>query len=576
MVKFKHILLPALLLSIAACQKQEELKLEPWALSATLSQEAASAGFVWSAGDVLSANTKRSRSLQQGGTTAANFLFDQYEPTRGEKINVLFPANTAQSVDIPLTLECPGGKVSSSATPLWGTLEAGVSSTAASVEMKPLYSILRFRVEGTGSLYRMVVRAEGNEMLSGTFRMGYTDGAFNGSLFGGSSVELDLRFPGGISLSESGTVIAVPVLSGNYLYGFSAKFFNEAGRYSLSAYEEGGLELAPGQVKDLPAKKFTPDLAEEGLEDYPENTLFDPGRLVAGTYNILAIASRAENCPDNSWNAAFPTLSSAITSMDCDILTLNELEATEITALQQALRRYDWVLKKNYNNKYSYAPGILYKASRLEKLGEGIFWLSDPEAHALVTSQSEYAYIDPADGTEYKAGANRCCVWAKFRDKITDRTFYWFATHPTIRGTDAASSLANTESCLNAGNIRSLLAQVPLVDSEGLPAVIAGDMNSWSGHVSYPLFAAAGWKSAYEEALEGGVLDSEAAMRPGTDIGYLPDNYQYGENRRIDHLFFKGVSLRGYRTYFTLYNNSVLGPVYPSDHIPVRVVFSFE
>lgn len=575
MVKKKYILLLALPLLLAACKKQEELKLEPWALSATLSGEASAAGLVWSAGDVVSANTKLSRPLGQGGASA-DFLFDCYEPAQGETINLLFPGNAAQTVNIPATLNCSAGQFPSEATPLWGTLSAPAASQTASVTMKPLYSILRFRLTGTGSVHRVVVRAEGNEMLSGSFRMGYTDGAFNGSLFGGSSVELDLRYPEGIILSESGTVIAVPVLSGSYTRGFSVKFCNAAGRYSVARYEESGLTLTPGQVKELPVAPFRPDLVEEGLGDYPENTLFDSGLLVAATYNILAITSRAQSCPDNSWAAAFLTLVSVIKSMDCDILTLNELEATEIDELGTALRRYEWVKKKNDVTKYSFAPGILYKASRLEKLDDGIFWLSNPDAHSLVTSRSEYSYFDPADGTEYKAGTIRVCVWAKFRDKITEKTFYWFATHPTIRGTDAASSLANTTSCLNAGNIRSLLAQVPLVNSEGLPAVIAGDMNTHSAHVSYPLFGAAGWTPAYETALAEGVLDGKAAMRPGTDIGYLPTKYLYDESRRIDHVFFKGLSLRGYRTDFTQYNNTVLGPVYPSDHIPVRVVFSFE
>ncbi|MBP5397843.1 MAG: endonuclease/exonuclease/phosphatase family protein [Bacteroidales bacterium] len=574
MVKSKYILPLALILLLAACQKQEEIKLEPWALSATLSGEASSAGFAWSAGDVVSANTKLSRSLEQGGA-AASFLFDRYEPSRGERINVLYPGNTAQTVEIPTTLTCTAGKAPSTATPLWGTLTAA----DASVVMNPLYSLLRLPVTGTGTLSRVVVRAEGNEMLAGSFRMGYTDGAFNGSLLGGSSVELDLRYPEGITLSESGTVITVPVLSGRYTQGFSVKYFNAAGRYSTSHYEESGLTLTPGQVKELPAAAFRPDLAEESLGDYPENTLFDPGRLVAGTYNILAITSRNESCPDNSWAVASPTLVSIIKSMNCDILTLNEVELPEFNTLQPALRQYSWVMKKNSSSSsgYSFAPCILYKTIRFERLSDGIFWLSDPDAQALVTSRSEYSYTDPVDGTLYKAGDIRVCVWAKFRDKITGKTFYWFASHPTIRGTDAASSLANTTACLNAGNIRSLLAQARIVNSEGLPAIIAGDMNTWSGHVSYPLFGEAGWASAFSMAANEGVLDAECVMRPGTDVGYSPDNYHYAENRRIDHLFYRGgLSLHGYKTDFTQYNNDKLGPVYPSDHIPVRVEFSFE
>jgi endonuclease/exonuclease/phosphatase family metal-dependent hydrolase len=258
--------------------------------------------------------------------------------------------------------------------------------------------------------------------------------------------------------------------------------------------------------------------------------------------------------------------------MGCDVMTVNELYSTEIDYLQDALADYEWVLHHNYNGGYAFAPGIIYNPVRLEKLSDGIFWLSDPEAITLKITQGKYWYFDWDNLSDIvrEAAEHRCCVWAKFRDKVTGYSFCYFATHPETRGSDSDSSKKGTLECLNAGNIRSLAAQVPLVNTEEWPVIIAGDMNTYSGHVSYTVFASAGWTDSFTAATSAKCLDEDTRKAPGTDVGTGPV-YVTNESRRIDFVLHDGFEVCSYRNIFTKYNG-----IYPSDHLPVRVELSFS
>lgn len=544
----------------------------------------------WTNGDCIVVNGYISRPLELASESAvAQFHVDNYNPGKGDLLNILYVGSkidyASDSFRVPAIQLYSDGKYPGNAAPMWAS-----SNYPDDVTMHNLCAVLSFTFHNAknSSITGISLRAVANEAIAGDFSMGYAQGRFNGNFVAGgsNSAEIRINFDKAVVLPAGTSVsINVPVLGAEYARGFSAKVYS-GDKYAQYNFFSAGKSVLPTKAYLFKDTEFNPDNAVYELEDYSENILFDTQLFTAGTYNILAADGRS-SCPNNTWAASKATIASIIMNMDCDIMTLNELSDTEVNDLKKMLTGYSWVTNKNsYHNgtflKYyemSYCPGIIYKASRFEKLEDGIFWLCNPDTDHLITDNKtgRYSYTDPKDGKEYAAGQSRCCVWAKFKDTVTDRQFYWFAPHPHIRGDDSASSLAATTKCLNAGNVRSLLKQIPYVNKEGLPYLIVGDMNTHPTHVTYKeVFKPAGLVNAMEQALEYDVLDATTALKPGTSPGYMPADYSYGAARRIDHLWLSGFQTKAYKNIFTMYNNASDGQRYPSDHLPILTVLSYE
>lgn len=498
-------------------------------------------------------------------------------PEDGTIVNVLIPENSNSLFTIPVTQIYNGVAYPESSAPQWGS-----AVYPEKVVMQELCGKVEFKIRSVKSatITKMTLNAKGGEFIAGTFGMGFSNGAYNGTYVArtgcGSSTEIIFN-PAATVAGGSTLTITVPVLGGRYSRGFMARIYNDAGHYAeVSFCNEGGL-LEVGKTYSLPVFEYDPDTPAVNLDDYDDNIMFDSGLLGVGTYNILNSTGRTKS-PNNTWDAAKATISSIIMDMDCDVMSIDELGSTEIEYLHRTLTGYEWITKANAGGKISYAPGIIYRPSRLEKLSDGIFWLSDPDAESLVTTEGAYKYVDPADGTTYKASSGRVCVWAIFRDLVTGKEFCWFAPHPHIRGDDENSSLAETTTCLNAGNLRSLVKQIPYVNVNNLPIVVAGDMNTWSGHVSYiEVLSKTGWSSAFDSAIDSNVMDATTALKPGTNQGYNPANYSYAESRRIDHIYYDGFSIKSYKSVFNTYVNVVDKLNYhPSDHLPVKVTLQYQ
>lgn len=602
-MNMKKMIYPAALalLVLASCAKKPQPvipKADDCMLSVALSDYSKTAVYKdgdlfktkWTSVDCIIANGHVSRPAEiSGDGTVADFHIDNYNPAAGEIMNVLYDGSQEShgigKLSIPAEQIYVDGQYPGCAAPMWG-----VCRYPQSLTMNQLCSILSltFHSVKSAAITAITLRATGNEVIAGDFNMGFSQGMLNGNLVasGNNDTVIKVRFDKAISL-PAGTPVTVnlPLLATTLGQGLAVSVYN-GDKYAVYNIFSSGKQLIPTKAYVFPDTEFATDNAEYTLEDYGENVLFDTQLFTAGAYNILAADGRGD-CPNNTWAASKSTIASIIMNMDCDIMTLNELSNTEVNDLKKMLTGYSWVTKENsYHNgtflKYyemSYCPGIIYKATRFEKLSDGIFWLCDPETDHLITDNKtgKYSYIDPKDGKEYAAGQSRCCVWAKFKDNVTDRQFYWFAPHPHIRSTDAASSLANTTTCLNAGNVRSMLKQIPYVNKEGLPYVICGDMNTHPTHVTYKsVFKTAGLVNAFEEALNNDVLDANTALKPGTNPGYMPASYNYDQNHRIDHLWLSSFTTKAYKHVFTMYNNASDGMRYPSDHLPIRTVLSYE
>lgn len=518
----------------------------------------------WSNGDDISINGHISSPLYSDGKHCAEFIFNGYAPEEGETMNILHPGTSEHRFTIPFEQTYVNGRYPSVSAPMWSSAVKGTDVT-----MNHLCSILSVNFHGTGNISKVELTAAGGEYISGEFLMGFSDGAYNGSVTGGSSSHITISFSPAVNLSSDKAVtLNLPVLAGRYSKGFTAKIYDSEGKFQRIKMYSAGKVLDPLKVYERPDDLFNPTENTGSISDMNENILFDYRTMTVGTYNILASSARTD-VENNTWDAAKGTIAKIISEMNCDVMTLNELFNTEIEYLRENLTDVEWVLHPNYDNGYTFAPGIIYNPSRLEKLEDGIFWLSAANAITIQKTQGCYWYLDLKNlsNVVVSAGEHRSCVWAKFNDKLTDNTFYYFATHPETRGADSGSSNHDTLDGLNAGNIRSLAAQVPLVNTENLPFIVAGDMNTHSNHISYSIFASAGWTDSFTAASSAKCLDEETKEKPGTDI---KDNIST-EARRIDLVLYNGFDVSSYCNIFTKYNN-----IYPSDHIPVRVELRFS
>ena len=528
----------------------------------------------WDNGDFIFVDGNKSDALSgiAAGRTNADFVVPGFTPEEGQVLNVLYPGRDTDSDGMSFTLPTPYGEA-----PMWGSVQY-----PGEVTLHNVCSILSFSFTSpvATSVTGITVEALNKEAISGKFNMGYSSGAFNGT-FVPAGDNSSTYVTGGTAIGASQTVsINIPMLSGTYSKGFVVKLYKDENYMQLSFFTSGK-NLSADKAYVFPTREFTPDNAAYTLDDYKENILFDTSYIIAGTYNILSAAGRAD-CPNNTWEASKSCIASIIRDMDCDVMTLNELSDTECKDLGGILSGYSWITKENsYNGgKYvmSYCPGIIYKPSRLEKIEDGIFWLCDADADHLITDNKtgRYSYTDPEDGTVYSASQSRCCVWARFRDLVTGKELLWFAPHPHIRGDDSNSSLAGTTTCLNSGNIRSLLKQIPLVNTGNLPYIVAGDFNTTPSHVSYQkLLYPSEMKDAMEEAIKAGAIDPVTATKPNTNPGYNPP-YPFADPKRMDFLWLKGFGVLSYKHIYTMYNNPVDGERLPSDHVPVKIKICYE
>ena len=101
-------------------------------------------------------------------------------------------------------------------------------------------------------------------------------------------------------------------------------------------------------------------------------------------------------------------------------------------------------------------------------------------------------------------------------------------------------------------------------------------MNTESSYLSYNLFVEAGLISAFDEARETSVIDSQTSKTPATYPGKTPDSYKKSEAYRLDHIFHYGFETKHYTNIFTKYQTADGQKYYPSDHLPIKVTLNYK
>ena len=198
---------------------------------------------------------------------------------------------------------------------------------------------------------------------------------------------------------------------------------------------------------------------------------------------------------------------------------------------------YAWIgrnISGDDNNKSRHFNPIFYRKDRLEPLEHSTVWLSD--------------WIGVPG---YGAWSARLFTWVKFRDKKTDKIFYFFNGHYDHMGYEAR---------INSSYIvRDMVARI----AKGMPAFVTADYNSSRGTMPYV------------------ALENSAFLKNSKDAVSEPTNGQYSScphyvstltkpanGYQIDHIFYtpNAVRVQHWEMIIKDYHGK-----FGSDHLPIFI-----
>jgi len=199
---------------------------------------------------------------------------------------------------------------------------------------------------------------------------------------------------------------------------------------------------------------------------------------------------------------------------------------------------YAWVgsnISGDDNDRGHHFDPIFYRKERVELLDYATVWLSDQKAVA-----------------GYGAYSARLFTWAKFRDKKTDKVFFFFNGHYDHRGVEARE---------NASHI--VLDMVKRI-AKGMPAFVTADYNSGEDSKPYKILQSS-W------LLKDTMLDAEEAVNKqyqSHSANYTSVTLKAANGRHIDHIFYtpNAVHIKKWELIVKEYAG-----FFGSDHLPIYI-----
>ncbi len=267
--------------------------------------------------------------------------------------------------------------------------------------------------------------------------------------------------------------------------------------------------------------------------------------LRAGTFNIRCISS--SDTGYRSWEFRKDNVIGIIEDNGFDIIGLQEVSASERDYMKPRMsEKYGFHLTgRDDGDMAGESVGILWLLSRFEPVDKGRFFLSEtPE-----TAGSPYPGWTSSD-----PGRNRITAWVKLKDKESGMKILAISTHLEVSKTD--------ELTIRRKSAELICSYLETINSEGLPVILAGDMNSKPTEETNAIFRNT-FADSYLEAEKNGVREGFKGTFNGHN--YTPEDYLDTQGLRIDYIYLKGdMNVTRYRVIDDRYNG-----YWPSDHCPV-------
>lgn len=260
----------------------------------------------------------------------------------------------------------------------------------------------------------------------------------------------------------------------------------------------------------------------------------EKGSLNIGTFNLRQDNSRDG---DNSWIHRKDLVNALVRFHDFDIFGTQEGFIHQLKDIESAgtygyvgVGRDDGIEKGEHS-------AIFYRKDRFTVMDKGNYWLS--------TTPEEPSY-------GWDAKIRRICSWAKFKDKVTGKEFFFFSVHYDHQGKEARHESS-----------KLMISQIKRIAGNN-PFFCVGDFNA--SPEDDPI------QVLYED---GTLIDSyRITQRPpygtvGTFHGYKTDAPL---KNRIDYIFVsKGITVNKYGVL-----NELPYGRFPSDHFPVMIQTTFD
>ena len=233
------------------------------------------------------------------------------------------------------------------------------------------------------------------------------------------------------------------------------------------------------------------------------------------------------------WDLRKTDLIDQIKEIDPISIGVQEATLTQMKDLEAGLPEYDYIgVGRDDGATKGEFSAIFYKKNELQVLQEDTFWLSETPKKVSVG---------------WDAALPRICTYAFFEHKSSKNHFWHFNTHFDHMGVKARSESA-----------KLIVSQIASLVSAGETIILSGDFNA-EPHEEPVLIL----KNSFEDP-----ADKVGVEGPfGTFSGFQLDATL---DRRIDHIFIKGLSVINYQHLTTRRTNGR----WISDHLPI--VLSIE
>lgn len=259
-----------------------------------------------------------------------------------------------------------------------------------------------------------------------------------------------------------------------------------------------------------------------------------PLKLRAMSFNLRYASQK----PPNSWPERRPIMKRAIEKLAPDVFGTQEGVYPQLKDLASDIPTYEWIGLGRDGGSRGEFMAIFYKRDRFEPIAYDHFWLSDtPEVIASTT---------------WGHSNRRMVTWVRFRDKSSNREFFFWNTHFDHQIEPARQKAAAL--------IHERIAKLPT----DVPLILVGDFNCAGGNskaydtLTKDAHLTDSWVVAKERINER--LNSFNDFKPAREEGI-----------RIDWILFRGNA----QVSTTQISNYAENNQFPSDHFPITADLSF-